>query len=101
MIPAWKRPVLRGIHPATRELVDFELEKALLCVSILPEMVTPLEEPVEGFTMAPSSYPEPPVPVLSYVDPDSSSRSSPLRVAADGPEMDVSLIFVFAGMFCV
>ena len=78
-----------GVRPAIRELVDLELEKALLCVSILPEMVTPLEEPVEGFPMAPSFYPEPPVPVLSYVDPDASSRSSPIRVAADGPEMDV------------
>ena len=77
------------VCPVTRELVDLELGKALLCVSILPEMVTPLEEPVEGFPTAPSSYPEPLVPVLSYIDPDASSRSSPLRVAADGPEMDV------------
>ena len=45
--------------------------------------------PVEGFPTAPSSYPEPPVSVLSYVDPDASARSSPIRVAADGPEMDV------------
>ena len=76
-----------GVRPAIRELVDFE--KALLCVSFLPDMVTPLEEPVEGFPMAPSSYPEPPVPVLSYVDTDTSSRFSPLRVVAVGPEMDV------------
>ena len=54
-----------GVRPAIRELVDLELERALLCVSVLPEMVTPLEEPVEGFPTAPSSYPEPPVPVLS------------------------------------
>ena len=52
-------------------------------------MVTPLEEPVEGFPTAQSSYPERPVPVLSYVDPDASSRSFPIRVAADGPGMDV------------
>ena len=72
------------------ELVDLELERALLCISVLPEMVTPFEEPVEGFPTAPSSSPEPPpVPMLSYVDPDASSRSSPIRVAADGPEMDV------------
>ena len=83
-----------GVRPATRELVDLELEKALLCVSIPPEMVTPLEEPVEGFPTAPSSYPETPVLVLSYVDPDASSRSSPLRVAADGPEMGVFQSFL-------
>ena len=39
-----------GVRPAIRELVDLELEKALLCVSFLPDMVTPLEEPVEGFS---------------------------------------------------
>ena len=81
---------LMEIGGASPEMVAVpELQKALLCVSILPEMVTPLEEPVEGFPTAPSSYPEPPVPVLSYVDPDASSRSSPMRVAADVPEMDV------------
>ena len=78
-----------GVRPAIRDLVDLEFEKALLCVSVLPKMVMPLEEPVEGFPMAPSSYQEPPVPVLSYVDPDASSRSSPIQVAAVGPEMVV------------
>ena len=85
--PEEARPL--GVRPAIRDIVDLEFEKALLCVSVLPKMVTPLEEPVEGFPMAPSSYPEPPVPVLSYVDPDASSRSSPIRVAAVDPEMDV------------
>ena len=85
---------LEGARPprvcsATRELVDLELEKALLSVSILPDMVTPLEEPVEGFPVAPSSYPEPLVPVLPYDDPDAPSRVSPLWVAADGPGLDV------------
>ena len=32
-------------RPAPRDLVDIELEKALLSVSVLPAMVTPLEEP--------------------------------------------------------
>ena len=74
------------IRPTPREVLDLELAKAL-CVSVLPEMVTPLEEP--GFPTALSSYPEPPVPFLPYVDPDASSRSSPLQVAANSPEMDV------------
>ena len=69
--------------------MDLALEKALLCVAILPKMVMPLEEPVEGLPTAPSSYPEPPVPVLPYIYPNASSRTSPLQVVADGPELDV------------
>ena len=72
-----------------RDLVDIELEKALLSVSILPAMVTPLEEPVEVFPVAPYTYPELPVPVLPYDDPGAPSRVSPLWVAADGPVLDV------------
>ena len=53
------------------------MEKALLSVSILPPMVTPLEEPVEVFPVAPSTYPEPPVPILPYDDPGAPSRVSP------------------------
>ena len=85
--PEGARP--EGVCSATRELVDLELEKALLSVSILPEMVTPLEEQVEGFLVAPSSYLEPPVPALPYADPDAPSRVSPLRVAADHLGLDV------------
>ena len=48
----------------------------------------PLEEPVEIFPVALSTYPEPPIPVLPYNDPDAPSRVSPLRVAADQPIMD-------------
>ena len=80
---------LLGVCPAPRDLVDIELEKALLSVSIWPAMVTPLEEPVEVFPAAPSTYPEPPVPVLPYDDPGAPSGVSPLRVAADGPVLDV------------
>ena len=76
---------LSGVRPVPRDLVDIELEKVLLSGSILPAMVMPLEEPVEVFPVAPSTYPEPPVPVLLYDDPGAPSRVSPLRVAADGP----------------
>ena len=39
--------------------------------------------------VAPSSYPEPPLPVLLDDDPGATSRVSPLRVAADSPILDV------------
>ena len=77
------------VCPAPRDIVDVELEKALLSVSILPAMVTPLEEPVEVFPVAPSTYPEPPVLVLLYDDPGAPLRVSPLRVAADQPVLDL------------
>ena len=76
---------LPGVHPTPLDLAYLELERALLSVSILPAMVTPLEEPVEVFPVAPSTYPEPPVPVQPDVDPGVASRVSPLRVAADRP----------------
>ena len=44
-------------------------------MAILPEMVTPLEELVDGLPTAPSSYPEPPVPVLSYINPNDPGGS--------------------------
>ena len=72
---------LSVVCPAPRDIVDVELENTLLSVSILPAMVTTLEEPVEVFPVAPSMYPEPPVPA--------PSRVSPLRVAADQPVLDL------------
>ena len=75
---------LPGVRPMPPDLADLELEKALLSVSVLPVMVTPLVEPVEAFP-----YPEPPVPVLLDDDPGATSRVSPLRVAADGLVLDV------------
>ena len=83
---------LPGARPTPLDLADLELEKALLSVSVLPVMVTPLVEafqPVEAFQVAPSTYPEPPVPVQPDADPGAMSRVSPLRVAADGPILDV------------
>ena len=84
--------LFRGIpkvRPTPPDLADLELEKALLSVSVLPVMVTPLVEPVEVFPVAPSTYPEPPVPVQPDADPGAMSRVSPIRVAADGPILDV------------
>ena len=80
---------LPGVPPTPPDLADLELEKALLSVSVLPVMVTPLVDPVEVFPVGPSMYPEPPVPDQPDADPGATSRVSPLRVAADGPILDV------------
>ena len=61
---------LPGVRPAPPDVIDFELEKALLNVSILPVMVTPIVDPLVGLPGALSSYPEPPLPVLQNDDPD-------------------------------
>ena len=87
VIPAQRGSIFRGFAPP--DLADLELEKALLSVCVLPVMVTPLMEPVEAFPVAPSTYPEPPVPVQLDADPGATSRVSPLRVAGDGPILDV------------
>ena len=85
---------LPGVRPAPLDIAeldiaDLELEKALLSVSVLPVMVTPIVDPVVGFPVAPSSYLEPPLPVLPDDDPGATSRISPLWVAADSPILDV------------
>ena len=59
---------LPGVRPAPPDVIDLELEKALLSVSILPVLV--IVDPVVGLPGAPSSYPEPPVPILPNDDPD-------------------------------
>ena len=80
---------LPGVRLAPPDLADLELEKALLSVSVLPVMVTPLVEPVDVFPVAPSTYPEPPIPVQPDDDPGATSRISPPREAANGPILDV------------
>ena len=44
--------------------IDLELVKALLDVSFLPMMVTPIMDPVVELVGSPTLYPEPPIPVL-------------------------------------
>ena len=80
---------LLGVRPAPPDVIDLKLEKALLSVSMLPVMVTPIVDPVVGFPGTPSSYPEPPLPVMPNDDPDPMSQISPLREAADSPILDV------------
>ena len=43
---------------------DLELAKALLDVSLLPMMVTPIVDSVVELVGSPALYPEPPIPVL-------------------------------------
>ena len=92
---------LPGVRPVPPDVIDLELEKALLSVSILPVMVTPIVDHVVGFPGAPSSYPEPPLPVMPNDDPDPMSRISPLREAADSPILDVFPSYLISPAFSV
>ena len=86
--------------PAPRGGIDLELAKALLEVSVLPMMVTPIMDPVVESSVTPAMYPEPPIPVLSMdeqvpvfesVDEQVSVLvSSPLREVAGSPVLDNS-----------
>ena len=63
-------------------------------MSVLPVMVTPIVDPEVVSPVAPSSYQEPPLPVLSDDDPAATSRISPLRVAANSPILDVFPLYL-------
>ena len=80
---------LSGVSVTPPEDSDSELEDELLHVSALPAIVSPLVEPVEFLPVAPSTYPEPPVPDQPDTSPDVRSRVSPLRVAVDDPILDL------------
>ena len=58
-------------------------------MSALPAIVSPLVDPVEALPVAPSAYPEPPVPVHPDATPSVTSRVPQLRVAVDGPILDL------------
>ena len=55
---------LPEVCPAPRGGIDLELAKALLDVSVLPMMVTPIVDPVVELVGSPALYLKPPVPVL-------------------------------------
>ena len=96
--------VLPEVCPAPRGGIDLELAKALLEVSILPMMVTPILDPVVESSGTPALYPEPPihvlsvdeqVPVLESVDEQVPVLvSSPLREVAGSPVRDNSPSFL-------
>ena len=85
--------VLPEVRPAPRGVIDLELEKGLLQVSILP-----IVDPVVESSGTPALYPEPPLPVLSvdeqvpvleYVDEQVPALvSSPLWEVAGNPVLD-------------
>ena len=85
--PEWVR--LPGVSVAPPDDSDSELEDELLNVSALPAIVSPLVESVEALPVAPSAYPEPPVPVQPDAASDVMPRVPPLRVAVDGPILDL------------
>ena len=81
--------VLPGARPAPPDVIHFELEKALLQVSMLPMMVTPIVDPVVESSGTPSSYPMPPLPVPTMDEQIPVSETSPLREGAGSPVLDV------------
>ena len=92
--------VLPEVCPAPRDGIDLELAKALLEVSVLPMMVTPIMDPVVESSVTPALSPESPIPVLSVdeqvpvlesVDEQVPVLvSSPLREVAGSPVLDNS-----------
>ena len=84
--------VLPGARPAPPDVIDFE--KALLQVSMLPMMVTPIVDPVVESPGTPSSCPAPPLPVLPTDELIPVSQTSPLRDGAGSPVLDVFLTYI-------
>ena len=81
--------VLPGVRSAPPDVLDFELEKALLQVSVFPMMVTPIVDPVVESPGTQSSYPAPPLPVLRMDEQIPVLETSPLREVPGSPVLDV------------
>ena len=96
-------PASVAVHPAEAALpevcpvpkgrIDLELAKALLDVSVLPMMVTPIVDPVVDSVVSPTVYPEPPLPVLLEDEQVPVLESSPLREVAGRPVRECSPSF--------
>ena len=69
-----------GVRPALPDVLDLELQKALLDVSVLPVVVTPLVDPVVT---------RPPLPVPQSNDQDPIPWVSPFREVTNSPILDV------------
>ena len=80
---------LPGVSVAPPNNSNSKLKNKLLNMSALSAIVSPLVEPVEALPVAPSAYPEPPVPVQLDAAPSVTSRVPPLRVAVDGLILDL------------
>ena len=78
-------PLWLEVCPAPRGGFDLELAKALLDVSVLPMMITPIVDPVVDSVVSPAAYPEPPLPVILVDVPVPVAASSPWPGVADSP----------------
>ena len=83
-------PVLE-VYPAAEGSVDLELAKALLDVSVIPLMISPVVDPVVDSVGSPAAYPEPPLPVVLVDVP--VAVSSPWPGVADSPVWECSPSF--------
>ena len=73
--------------------MDLELAKALLDVSVIPLMITPVVDPVVDSVGSPAAYPEPPLPVVLVDIPMPVAASSPWPGVADSPVRECSPSF--------
>ena len=84
--------VLPEICPALWGGIAFDLVKALLEVSVLPPMVTPIVDPVVESLGTPALYPEPPLPELSVDEQvpvlESVDEQVPVLVSSPFREVD-------------
>ena len=72
---------------------DLELVKALLYVSVLPMMVTPIVDPVVDSMVSLAVYPAPPLPVVLEDEPVPVLESSHFREVASSPVRECSPSF--------
>ena len=85
--------VVPQVFPAARGGFDLELAKALLDVSVVPMMITPIVDPVVDSMVSPAAYPEPPLPVVLVDVPVPVAESSPWQGVADSPVRECSPLF--------
>ena len=80
---------LPGVRPALPDVIDLELQKALLDVSVLPVMVTPIVDSVVTRPDAPCAYPATPLPVLQSNHQDPIPQMSPFREFCGSMILDI------------
>ena len=81
------------VCPVPRGGFYIELAKALLDVSVVPMMITPIVDTVVDSMVSPATYPEPPFPVVLVDIPVPVAESSPLQEVADSPVRECSPSF--------
>ena len=76
------------IRPALQGGIDLELAKAL--VSVMPSMITPIEDPDVDSRVSPAAYPVPPIPVVLVDGPVHLLEAPPIREVASSPVRECS-----------